>query len=96
LNSTPDSSLVALKKSKLVSELLELGKSHEHTRAIKIILFHPSFPVDVRHNVKIQREKLADWAAPNRKGKHEMFWLLVVVVFWGVILLNNCSTVEMK
>ena len=26
-------------------------------------LFHKSFPVDIRHNVKIQREKLAAWAA---------------------------------
>jgi acyl-CoA synthetase (AMP-forming)/AMP-acid ligase II len=55
------------KKEQLVSELLELGKSHEHTRAIKIILFHPSFPVDVRHNVKIQREKLADWASKQKR-----------------------------
>ena len=27
------------------------------------ILFHPSFPVDIRHNSKIFREKLAVWAA---------------------------------
>ena len=25
-------------------------------------LFHPSFPVDARHNAKIFREKLAEWA----------------------------------
>ena len=25
--------------------------------------FHPEFPVDVRHNAKIFREKLAVWAA---------------------------------
>ena len=34
-----------------------------HTRAIQTILFHPSFPVDIRHNAKIFREKLAAWAA---------------------------------
>ena len=34
-----------------------------HTRRIETILFHPSFPVDIRHNSKIFREKLAVWAA---------------------------------
>ena len=34
------------------------------TRAIiKTFLFHPAFPVDIRHNAKIFREKLAVWAA---------------------------------
>jgi olefin beta-lactone synthetase len=44
-------------------ELLELGAAHPHTRPIRTILFHPSFPVDIRHNAKIFREKLAVWAA---------------------------------
>ena len=40
------------------------GVEYEHTRPIKNILFYPGvFPTDVRHNVKIQREKLAIWAA---------------------------------
>ncbi|WP_370476572.1 fatty acid CoA ligase family protein [Tamlana flava] len=30
---------------------------------VKAFLFHPSFPVDKRHNAKIFREKLAKWAA---------------------------------
>ena len=30
---------------------------------VKTILYHPSFPVDIRHNAKIFREKLAVWAA---------------------------------
>jgi acyl-CoA synthetase (AMP-forming)/AMP-acid ligase II len=47
-------------------ELLALGASHEHTRGIRRVLFHPSFPVDVRHNAKIFREKLAAWAAGRR------------------------------
>lgn len=45
------------------NELLALGAVHAHTRAIKTILFHPAFPVDVRHNAKIFREKLGVWAA---------------------------------
>jgi acyl-CoA synthetase (AMP-forming)/AMP-acid ligase II len=43
-------------------ELLTLGSSHHHTAAIGEILFHPAFPVDIRHNAKIFREKLAVWA----------------------------------
>jgi acyl-CoA synthetase (AMP-forming)/AMP-acid ligase II len=45
------------------AELRELGARHERTRGIETILFHPAFPVDVRHNAKIFREKLALWAA---------------------------------
>jgi acyl-CoA synthetase (AMP-forming)/AMP-acid ligase II len=47
-------------------ELLDLGARHAHTRPIRTILFHPSFPVDTRHNAKIFREKLAVWAAGRR------------------------------
>ncbi len=47
----------------LTRELLALGVAHEHTRDIRTILYHPSFPVDIRHNAKIFREKLAEWAA---------------------------------
>ena len=45
------------------AELRELGSRHERTRQIETFLFHPAFPVDVRHNAKIFREKLALWAA---------------------------------
>jgi hypothetical protein len=44
-------------------ELLELGSRYPHTRDIHKILFHPAFPVDIRHNAKIFREKLAVWTA---------------------------------
>jgi len=43
-------------------ELLELGATFEHTRKIQTVLFHRSFPVDIRHNVKIGRRALGDWA----------------------------------
>ena len=39
------------------------AQSRPHTGSIATILFHPSFPVDIRHNAKIFREKLAAWAA---------------------------------
>ena len=48
-------------------ELRALGAAHAHTRGIQTILFHPAFPVDVRHNAKIFREKLAVWAAERRQ-----------------------------
>ena len=44
-------------------ELLEMGAAHAHTRGITHIFFHKSFPVDIRHNAKIFREQLAEWAA---------------------------------
>ena len=53
-DATPDETLRA--------ELLALGAKYPHTKAIRTILFHPAFPVDVRHNAKIFREKLAVWA----------------------------------
>lgn len=46
-------------------ELLDLARAHVHTLGIDTFLFHPAFPVDIRHNAKIFREKLAIWA----KGK---------------------------
>jgi acyl-CoA synthetase (AMP-forming)/AMP-acid ligase II len=49
-------------QAKLVRELLALGVEHPITQNIHDVLFHADFPVDVRHNAKIQREKLALWA----------------------------------
>jgi acyl-CoA synthetase (AMP-forming)/AMP-acid ligase II len=49
-------------------ELAELGATHPHTRAIRRFLIHPAFPVDIRHNAKIFREKLAVWAAGETGG----------------------------
>jgi acyl-CoA synthetase (AMP-forming)/AMP-acid ligase II len=49
-------------KETLRKELLVMAIVHEHTQEIKHILFHQSFPVDIRHNAKIFREKLAIWA----------------------------------
>ncbi|WP_406701225.1 fatty acid CoA ligase family protein [Singulisphaera sp. Ch08] len=52
-----------LSKEALRRELLELGARHPQTKGITTILFHKAFPVDIRHNAKIFREKLAVWAA---------------------------------
>jgi acyl-CoA synthetase (AMP-forming)/AMP-acid ligase II len=48
--------------SGLFSELKEMGAKFEHTKNIKHFLIHSGFPVDIRHNAKIGREKLSEWA----------------------------------
>ena len=50
---------------RIQTELLDLGAGFEHTRGIRTMLFHPAFPVDIRHNAKIGRGALAAWAAPK-------------------------------
>jgi hypothetical protein len=50
----------------LARELRAQALQHEHTAEIKVFYFHPNFPVDVRHNVKIHRLTLARWAATAR------------------------------
>ncbi len=53
----------------LKQELLELARANPLTQAIDTVLVHPSLPVDIRHNVKIFREKLVPWAEDRlRKG----------------------------
>ena len=47
----------------LRKEILNLGTHDAQTKQIRTLLFHPSFPVDVRHNAKIFREQLARWAS---------------------------------
>ena len=44
-------------------ELHVLGQTQPHTARVAHFLRHPKFPVDIRHNAKIGREKLAAWAA---------------------------------
>jgi olefin beta-lactone synthetase len=49
-------------RDRLRGELLAIARAHMHTRGIETFLVHPAFPVDIRHNAKIFREKLAAWA----------------------------------
>ncbi len=49
-------------QKKFGEELLQLGRESSLTESIETVLFHRSLPVDIRHNVKIFREKLAPWA----------------------------------
>lgn len=44
------------------SEIKEIAKKNELTNSIDRVFFHRSFPVDNRHNAKIYRDQLAEWA----------------------------------
>jgi acyl-CoA synthetase (AMP-forming)/AMP-acid ligase II len=52
----------------LRAELAALAAKHPHTKAISTFLFHSGFPVDVRHNAKIFREKLSVWATDQLRN----------------------------
>jgi olefin beta-lactone synthetase len=48
--------------ARIADELRHIGEGFVHTATVDTFLFHPRFPVDIRHNAKIGREKLAGWA----------------------------------
>jgi acyl-coenzyme A synthetase/AMP-(fatty) acid ligase len=50
-------------KETLTHELLTMARENPLTESIDTILFKKKLPVDIRHNSKIFREKLAEWAA---------------------------------
>jgi olefin beta-lactone synthetase len=50
----------------LTSELLALGRADSRTSQIETVRYHPKFPVDIRHNSKIDRPALAVWAGRSR------------------------------
>jgi olefin beta-lactone synthetase len=54
---TPDA------RRRLAAELRATGARDPVTAPIQRFYFHPSFPVDARHNAKIFRDRLAIWAA---------------------------------
>jgi acyl-CoA synthetase (AMP-forming)/AMP-acid ligase II len=47
----------------IADELRHIADGFVHTAKVRHFLRHPGFPVDIRHNAKIGREKLATWAA---------------------------------
>jgi hypothetical protein len=49
------------KKLQFKKELLELGSQAEHTKNIQTFFLKKSFPVDPRHNIKIDRTKLSHY-----------------------------------
>jgi acyl-CoA synthetase (AMP-forming)/AMP-acid ligase II len=54
-------------ESKFLDNLKLLARSSQHTQMIQDFYLHPAFPVDVRHNIKIDRTKLSVWAQNQKK-----------------------------
>jgi acyl-CoA synthetase (AMP-forming)/AMP-acid ligase II len=48
--------------ARIAAELQHIGEGFVHTATVTRFLFHPRFPVDIRHNAKIGREHLGKWA----------------------------------
>jgi len=55
--------------ARIAAELQHLGEGFVHTAKVETFLFHPKFPVDIRHNAKIRREQLALWAARRLRNQ---------------------------
>jgi len=53
-------------KNMMLNELKKMGMEHKHTETITDFYFHRSFPVDVRHNIKIDRLQLRDEAQAGK------------------------------
>ena len=61
-----------MEEEALTVELSKLARQHPHTASITKFFFHPSFPVDVRHNAKIHRLTLAQWAVTAKPYEAEL------------------------
>ena len=44
---------------KTLEELKDIWDAHDNPKLVSVLLPHPGFPVDIRHNAKINREILA-------------------------------------
>ncbi len=56
-------------KIEILAEVKNLAARNTLTAGIKYFLIHKGFPVDIRHNAKIFREKLAIWAQKQLNSK---------------------------
>lgn len=81
----PHAGVPAAEYERITAELRNLADANELTRGLSQILFHPGFPVDIRHNAKINREELANWAATRiapaapRSAKNTALRLIPIV-----------------
>ena len=55
-------SLTSESQKRFKQELMLLGEKFPHTKDINHFFLYDYFPVDVRHNIKIDRLKLKVWA----------------------------------
>ncbi|WP_094751936.1 olefin beta-lactone synthetase [Psychromonas sp. CD1] len=56
---------------RLFNELSAIAEQHQTTQGIYHFLIHKDFPMDIRHNAKIFREKLALWAQLKYSKQHQ-------------------------
>ena len=57
-------------RKKFLGELRQIAGAHAVTRPVQTFLIHSSFPVDIRHNAKIFREQLAEWAERRLRARN--------------------------
>jgi olefin beta-lactone synthetase len=62
----PDTLRTPADRRQLADELHAFAMGHPYASRVSQFCFHPSLPVDVRHNAKIHRLTLARWAATQR------------------------------
>ncbi|MFZ4714420.1 MAG: fatty acid CoA ligase family protein [Bacteriovoracaceae bacterium] len=62
-------SMTESSQKKFDQELKDLGAKFAHTKMIQHFFLYDYFPVDVRHNIKIDRLKLKSWANSHWKGQ---------------------------
>jgi acyl-CoA synthetase (AMP-forming)/AMP-acid ligase II/uncharacterized protein YhhL (DUF1145 family) len=74
-------------RRRIERELLALAASHPLTRGVRALLFHRGFPVDIRHNAKIDRAQLAGWAA-RRLAPPPRALQLIPLAGWLFILIG--------
>jgi acyl-CoA synthetase (AMP-forming)/AMP-acid ligase II len=71
----PRAGVPATEHPRIERELRSLAEGHPVTKQLRTFLFHPAFPVDIRHNAKINREYLARWASARlRPGRPRAAW----------------------
>jgi hypothetical protein len=52
----------ARKQTEIAGELYSIARQFPQARTVKLFAEFDDIPVDIRHNAKILREELADWA----------------------------------
>lgn len=60
----------AASEKELVDQLKDLADKYPHTACIRHFFLMKSLPVDIRHNAKIFREKLREWASDKLRSNH--------------------------
>src|SRR3546814_9557792 len=86
-------------RPRIADELRHLGEGFVHAARVETFLFHPRFPVDIRHKAKIGREKLAAWAAKqhrsNRRSDEQTSELQTLMrITYAVFCWNNKQITE--